>query len=105
MSLSKHGLRLTRPFDRLRATRWSRRYFQVRLLRLQAKKKLTIDQTAKQWLLRYPAWKNVTIGQKLNMTSGIPTYGDESSMLSAYAANPMRDWTRSQLLALVMKAL
>jgi hypothetical protein len=29
MSLSKHGLRVTRPFDRLRVTPWSRRDFQV----------------------------------------------------------------------------
>ncbi len=35
------------------------------------------------------------------MTSDIPTYDDTESMLSAYANNPMKDFTTSQLVAYV----
>lgn len=73
----------------------------VALLQLEAEGKLKIDQPIGKYLPEYPAWKNVTIRQLLNMTSGIPTYDDEQSMLSAYAANPMKHWTEKQLVAVI----
>lgn len=73
----------------------------VVLLQLEAEGKLNIDQTIGRYLPEYPAWKNVTIEQLLNMTSGIPTYDDEQSMLSAYAAKPSKYWTEKQLVAVV----
>jgi D-alanyl-D-alanine carboxypeptidase len=73
----------------------------VALLQLEAEGKLKIDDRIGKYFPEYPAWKSVTIRQLLNMTSGIPTYDDEQSMLSAYAANPMKHWTEKQLVAVI----
>ncbi len=69
------------------------------ILQLEAEGKLNIDQTVGRWLPQYPAWKDVTIRRLLNMTSGIPGYDFADTMLSAYARDPMRDFTTRQLVA------
>lgn len=71
------------------------------ILQLEAEGKISIDQTVGRWLPQYPAWKDVTIRRLLNMTSEIPTYDVERSMLSAYAAQPAKDWAPSELIAYV----
>jgi D-alanyl-D-alanine carboxypeptidase len=71
------------------------------ILQLEAEGKLTIDQTVGRWLPQYPAWKNVTVRQLLNMTSGIPSYDHVASMLRDYAKQPRRDFTIPQLVAYV----
>jgi D-alanyl-D-alanine carboxypeptidase len=74
------------------------------ILQLEAEGKLSINQTVGTWLPQYPAWKDISIRRLLNMTSDIPTYDDKSSMLRAYAANPMKDWTPNELIAFVYPA-
>jgi D-alanyl-D-alanine carboxypeptidase len=71
------------------------------ILQLEAAGKLSIDQTIGQWLPQYPAWKNVTIRQLLNLTSGIPTYDKVPAMLEAYVKNPNRHFTAAELIAYV----
>ncbi len=71
------------------------------ILQLEAEGKLNIDQSAGKWLPQYPAWKDISIRRLLNMTSDIPTYDDVPSMLAAYAANPTKDWTAQELVAVV----
>ncbi|HEY1654933.1 MAG TPA: serine hydrolase domain-containing protein [Candidatus Tumulicola sp.] len=71
------------------------------LLQLEAEGSLNLDQTVGHWLPRYPAWKSVTIRRLLNMTSGIPTYDSVPAMLAAYAKNPKRNFTISELIAYV----
>jgi D-alanyl-D-alanine carboxypeptidase len=75
------------------------------ILQLEDEGKLSIDDTVGKWLPQYPAWKTITIRRLLNMTSGIPTYDDVTSMLSEYAANPMQDWSKEKLVAVVYPKL
>jgi D-alanyl-D-alanine carboxypeptidase len=71
------------------------------ILQLEAQGKLSIHDRVGKWLPEYPAWKNVTIEHLLDMTSGIPTYDANQSMLSAYAANPLRLFSTRELIAYV----
>jgi D-alanyl-D-alanine carboxypeptidase len=73
----------------------------VTILQLEAEGKLTIKDALGQWLPQYPAWKDVTIEQLLNMTSGIPTYDNVQAMQAALAAAPLRDWSPAELIAYV----
>lgn len=73
----------------------------VAILQLEAEGRLTIRDAVGKWLPQYPAWKDVTIEQLLDMTSGIPTYDNVPAMQAAYAANPTRDWSPAELIAYV----
>ncbi|HEX4533687.1 MAG TPA: serine hydrolase domain-containing protein [Rhizomicrobium sp.] len=73
----------------------------VALLQLEAEGKLSIEDPLGKWLPQYPAWKDVTIHQLLDMTSGIPGYDGEDSVMADYAAHPM---TNIPAIALVAAA-
>lgn len=71
------------------------------LLRLEAENVLSIDDPVGKWLPQYPAWKNVTIRQLLDMTSGIPTYDGTTAWNDDYEDNPYRVVTPEELVAYV----
>jgi D-alanyl-D-alanine carboxypeptidase len=71
------------------------------ILKLEAAGKLSIDDQLGKWLPEYPAWKNVTIRSLLNMTSGIPNYSETEWMSRAWANEPKRDFTFSELVGAV----
>jgi D-alanyl-D-alanine carboxypeptidase len=76
----------------------------VLLLQLEAENRLSIDDTLGKWLPQYHRWHDVTIRSLLNMTSGIPTYDEQSSFLSDYAAQPDRYFSKEQLVGYVLHA-
>jgi len=71
------------------------------ILNLEAQHKLRITDRLGKWLPQYTAWKNVTIRQLLNMTSGIPTYDNDPAFQRRWAANPYRDYSAAELIAAV----
>lgn len=67
------------------------------ILKLEAEGKLSINNKIGPWFPQYPRWKNVTIQQLLNMTSGISGYETNSQ----FAKNELRkQWTTHDLINL-----
>lgn len=69
------------------------------LLQLQTENKLSLKDPLGKWLPQYPQWKDVTLTQLLNMTSGIPNYSADPEFEKAADKNMYRVWTDEQLLA------
>jgi len=69
----------------------------VLLLQLEAEGELSIDDPLSRWLPEYPQWGDVTIKRLLNMTSGIPTYDVQPAWYTAYAADPMTEFSAEDL--------
>ncbi|WP_392536902.1 serine hydrolase domain-containing protein [Legionella sp. 227] len=68
------------------------------LLQLQTEGKLSLDDHLGKWLPQYPNWKEVTLRQLLNMTSGIPNYSADDEFSKKMEANLNRVWTDEELL-------
>jgi D-alanyl-D-alanine carboxypeptidase len=73
----------------------------VALLHLERDGKLSIEDTVGKWLPQYPQWKNVTIEQMLNMTSGIATYDNTKAWAQQVIAHPSYDFTTAQLIGYI----
>ena len=73
----------------------------VAILQLEAQGKLSVDQTLGAWLPQYPAWKNITIRQLLDMTSGLEDYLATNAWQKAYTKNPYGYLSPKQLIALI----
>jgi D-alanyl-D-alanine carboxypeptidase len=69
----------------------------VILLQLEAEGKLSISDPIGQWLPQYPAWRNITIRQLLDMTSRIPDYLYQPAFIAAFAANQHTRFTAARL--------
>lgn len=68
------------------------------LLQLQTEDKLTLDDPLGKWLPQYPNWKNVTLRQLLNMTSGIPNYSEDDEFSKEMESHLDKVWTDEELL-------
>lgn len=68
------------------------------LLQLQTENKLTLDDRLGKWLPQYPNWKDVSLRQLLNMTSGIPNYSADDEFSKEMEAHLDRIWTDEELL-------
>jgi D-alanyl-D-alanine carboxypeptidase len=87
-----------------KSNRWqigsnTKAFTSVMLLQLEAEHKLSIHDTVGKWLPRYRAWRDVTIKQLLNMTSGIPDYLDGSAFFRDYAANARTEFSSRRLVS------
>jgi D-alanyl-D-alanine carboxypeptidase len=71
------------------------------ILKLQTAGKLKITDTLGHWLPQYGPWKNITIRQLLDMTSGLATYDNTQPWQKDYSANPVRFFSEKQLVAYV----
>ncbi len=69
------------------------------LLQLQAEGKLSLEDHLGKWLPQYPNWREVTLRQLLNMTSGIPNYSEDDVFSKKMEANLSRTWTDEELLS------
>lgn len=68
------------------------------LLQLQAEGKLSLDDKLGKWLPHYAQWKEVSLRQLLNMTSGIPNYSEDNEFNKKMEADLSRVWTDEELL-------
>ncbi len=68
------------------------------ILLLEAKGRLTLDDTVGMWLPEYPAWGDVRIRRLLNMTSGIPNYSETEFISHAWVEEPKRNLTAEELI-------
>jgi D-alanyl-D-alanine carboxypeptidase len=73
----------------------------VLLLQLEAEGKLSITDTVGKWLPQYPAWRDITIRQLLDMTSDIPDYLGQPAFLGAVAGAPGTSFPPARLVAYV----
>lgn len=73
----------------------------VILLQLEAEGKLSIGDTLGKWLPQYPAWRNITIRQLLDMTSRIPDYAIQPAFVTAIAAAPAARFSAARLVSYV----
>lgn len=68
------------------------------LLQLQAEGKLSLGDPLGKWLPQYPNWKEVTLMQLLNMTSGIPNYSADEAFTKKMESDLSKVWTDEELL-------
>ena len=69
------------------------------VLALEAEGLLKINQTVGYWLPEYPAWRNVTIRQLLQMTSPIPNYSETVAIGQIIGSDPFHQFTKRELIA------
>jgi len=68
------------------------------LLQLQIEGKLSLEDHLGKWLPEYHQWKDVTLRQLLNMTSGIPNYSEDKEFDKKLEAHLDAVWTNEELL-------
>lgn len=84
----------------------------VIILQLEAEGKITINDTISditqkygQWLPKkeYEAWKNISVKQLLNMTSGIFSVTEDTDFMNALAKHPLKNWTSTEIIKYAYK--
>ncbi|MCL9682693.1 serine hydrolase domain-containing protein [Legionella maioricensis] len=68
------------------------------LLQLQTEGKLSLEDPLGKWLPQYTQWKDVTLRQLLNMTSGIPNYSEDDVFDKKLYGDMSHVWTKEELL-------
>lgn len=92
------GAKVT-PADLFEIGSITKSFTSVAILHLEAAEKLTIEDKLGKWLPQYPAWKDVTIHQLLDMTSPIPGYDNQPSIAKIMGNDPSHGFTPRELIA------
>lgn len=92
------GAKVT-PADLFEIGSITKSFTSVAILQLETAGKLTIEDKLGKWLPQYPAWKNVTIHQLLDMTSPIPGYDNQPSIAKIMGNEPNHRFTPEELIA------
>lgn len=71
------------------------------ILQLEAEKKLDIDDPITKYLPQYPRWRNVTIRELLNHTSGIFNYTETATFNRIRKIYPRMNFSPAQIVSLV----
>ena len=94
------GAKVT-PADLFQIGSITKSFTSVAILHLATAAKLTVEDNLSKWLPQYPAWKDVTIHQLLDMTSPIPGYDNEPSIAKIMGEDPKHRFTPQELVASV----
>ena len=89
------------PADLFQIGSITKSFTSVAILHLATAAKLTIKDNLGKWLPQYPAWKDVTIYQLLDMTSPIPGYDNQASIAKIMGDDPKHRFTPQELVASV----
>ena len=54
----------------------------------------SIEDRLGKFFPKYPRWKEITIKQLMNMTSGIPSFSSTQLFLDTYQQDPFHDWAK-----------
>lgn len=76
-------------------------YTSVLLLQLEAEGKLSLHDPLGKWLAQYPAWRDSTIENLLNITSRIPDYTEQPDFLDTLGATPDLAFRATRLVSYV----
>lgn len=75
-------------------------FMSAMIIKLEGEDKLHLDDRLSKYLPQYPKWKNVTVKQLMNMTSGIPNFSDDDTYKADLENNFQKDWTSNDLIKL-----
>ncbi len=75
-------------------------YMSTLLLRLVDQQVVTLDDTIDAWLPDLPDADQVTLRMLANMTAGYPDFEKNAGFQEAYYANPFREWTAEERIAI-----
>jgi D-alanyl-D-alanine carboxypeptidase len=89
------------PADLFQIGSITKSFTSVAMLHLATAAKLRIEDNLSKWLQQYPAWKDVTIHQLLDMTSPIPGYDNQASIAKIMGDDPKNRFTPQELVASV----
>jgi CubicO group peptidase (beta-lactamase class C family) len=78
-------------------------YIGTVLLQLHDKGVLNIDDTLSRWFPDYPRADRITLKMLINGTSGYPDYVPYQKFIDLFYADPFRQWTPDELVALALE--
>lgn len=73
------------------------------ILLLESDGKLSINAPIGQWFPEYPKWKNITLKQLLNMSSGVYNYMEDDYFIQTVKKHPDQNWQPHELTDIAYK--